>query len=197
MVANDQVDLQQLVISLCMQREPEDQHSFHLYGHGLIRDYFVKYSNYRDLLAEARTQTYLHDLAQANSQAFHVPRVFDAFHDTNRTAYLVMEYVPPPAVTLDVWMRNATSAEERQRRVEIAISKVAAIVSWLHACPLPADAGIGPVGGGVIQHVFFADHSAPMEFASVAALERYVNEVCSLSYDFVWVSDAVANPSRH
>ncbi|KAF7359090.1 hypothetical protein MSAN_01250100 [Mycena sanguinolenta] len=33
-----------------------------------------------------------------------------------------------------------------------------------------------PIGGGLIRHRFFKDHTAPLAFSSVAALERYMNK---------------------
>ncbi|KAG5638515.1 hypothetical protein H0H81_012152 [Sphagnurus paluster] len=43
-------------------------------------------------------------------------------------------------------------------------------------CPLPEGNRIGPVGGGCIQHKFFAMEEAAVPFVDATALEKFVNE---------------------
>ncbi|KAJ6598512.1 hypothetical protein B0H10DRAFT_734251 [Mycena sp. CBHHK59/15] len=175
-----QAGLQERVIDLCEQRSPHIEYYFHVPGDESSPPLFIKYGS-SNLRAEARTQEYLHILAKSDPRAPRVPLVFDSFSDSIGNGYIVMQYVPPPATTLGSWVDGGCSVDERQRRSDFAISKVADIISWLHACPLPPDAGIGPVGGGVSQHRFFADSEAPMEFASADALQVYVNRALERS----------------
>ncbi|TDL20691.1 hypothetical protein BD410DRAFT_363626 [Rickenella mellea] len=171
--------LKQKVIDIRARRSQDAEHFFVIPGTAHNPPYFVKYDGNGDtLFAEARTQNYLHTLSKVDSEApARVPQVLHTF-SFDWTTYIIMEYIPPPAVTLDVWVDNAPSEEERQIRTETGISKVAAIVSWIHSCPLPDGAGIGPVGGGVSQYIFFPDHEAP-KLASIVALERYINAALS------------------
>jgi hypothetical protein len=37
--------------------------------------------------------------------------------------------------------------------------------------------GTGPYGGGLIEHPFFKDFEAPIQFNSVDMLEKYINKV--------------------
>jgi hypothetical protein len=74
--------------------------------------------------------------------------------------------------------RHRLSDEERDSRTPTAVAKIADTVALLLQCPLPPPGeGIGPVGGGCIQHGFFCMQEAPIPFVNLAALEKYVNKV--------------------
>jgi hypothetical protein len=134
---------------------------------------FVK-SGYSSLVPEARTQEYVFALAKSDPQAPGVPEVHDIIHHSNRT-YLVMEDVP--VLSFNAWIeQEGISAEERNDRLAIATVKVAGAVSWLLTCPIPGDGKIGPIGGGLMQHEFFRNEEAGLEFFTLQALEAYVNE---------------------
>lgn len=127
------------------------------------------------LEAEARTQAYLYAQAQSSAFDLHVPKVYDVFNDGNGNTYLVMEYIPAPS--FHAWISEPDlSAEERSRRTDVAIDAIANTVEVLLQCPLPDGNGIGPVGGGYIQHSFFCMEEAPISFVDAAALGKYVNK---------------------
>lgn len=134
-----------------------------------------------NLLAEARTQQYLYKLTGVNPKDLRIPAVIDVFTD-NGWAFLVMEYIEAP--TLEHWIAAAGTQVERKQRMQWAAQQVAATVAWLHTCPRPVGTYLGPIGGGLIQHDFFADREAPLEFADVQMLQDYINRVrSSLSSD--------------
>ncbi|KAI6144141.1 hypothetical protein BKA82DRAFT_4180694 [Pisolithus tinctorius] len=135
---------------------------------------FVKRGN-PNLEAEARTQAHLYAQAQSSAFNLHVPKVYDVFNDGNCNTYLVMEYIPAPS--FHAWISEPDlSAEERSRRTDVAIDAIANTVEVLLQCPLPEGNGIGPVGGGYIQHSFFCMEEAPISFVDAAALGKYVNK---------------------
>ncbi|KAI5997694.1 hypothetical protein F5J12DRAFT_725211, partial [Pisolithus orientalis] len=136
---------------------------------------FVKRGN-TSLEAEARTQAHLYAQAQSSAFDLHVPKVYDVFNDGNCNTHLVMEYIPAPS--FHAWISEPDlSTEERSRRTDVAINAIANTVEVLLQCPLPEGNGIGPVGGGYIQHSFFCMDEAPIPFVNATALERYVNKV--------------------
>ncbi|KNZ75920.1 hypothetical protein J132_00933 [Termitomyces sp. J132] len=157
-----QTELRQTVIDVTASRNDMAYHHYAVLEDGDSPSYFVKYSS-ESLLEESRTLQYLYNLAQFDPRAPRIPKIYDFFttFDILRREYLVMEYIPPPTVTIGKW--------------------IADVISWLHACPLPLNASIGPVGGGIIRHRFFRDGDAPIEFASVAALEIYINKALSIA----------------
>jgi len=54
--------------------------------------------------------------------------------------------------------------------------RVAHALQCLHSLPAPVEAAIGRLRGGRALHVLFQDHTAPLDFSSIEALERYMNE---------------------
>lgn len=134
--------------------------------------FFIKYGNY--VLAEGRTQQHLYDRAQSDARAPRIPQIYDVFTD-DRTGreFIVMEFVPAP--TLTQWLALATSDSEREARTEDGSHRVLDAIAWLYALDVSQDGPLGPVGGGIAHHRFFADHTAPMPFASTDALQAYIN----------------------
>jgi len=63
--------------------------------------------------------------------------------------------------------------------------RTAEALRWFSQTPPPPEDDIrptskhmiGPVGSGLIRHSFFKNHTAPLHFSSVDALERYMNRV--------------------
>jgi len=53
--------------------------------------------------------------------------------------------------------------------------RVAHALQCLHSLPAPVEAAIGGLRGGRAFHVLFQDHTAPLNFSSIEALERYMN----------------------
>jgi hypothetical protein len=67
--------------------------------------------------------------------------------------------------------------------------RTAQALDWLSRVSAPPEDvvgsskdAMGPVGGGLIRHRFFKDDEAPLDFSSIDALERYMNEVCRLYF---------------
>ncbi|KAG6807102.1 hypothetical protein H0H92_008793 [Tricholoma furcatifolium] len=167
--------------------KPDLPHHFVLLGDSRSHpSYFIKFQQL-GLLGEFRTLEYLRNLAESNPRAPRIPGAVDYFSNLEEpwgTHYLVMEYIPSPAVTLKEWIKAIESPEERRRRINIAVSKVADAISWLLSCSLPENASVGPVGGGTIKHrLWKEDCRAPLDFTSVAALERYINKALALHMD--------------
>ncbi|KAF8904114.1 hypothetical protein CPB84DRAFT_1773464 [Gymnopilus junonius] len=87
-----------------------------------------------------------------------------------------MEYINAPS--FHAWISEPNlSAEEQTRRADFALDAIVNAVEALLRCPLPGGNGIGPVGGGRIQHDFFGMAEAPVSFINATALENYVNRV--------------------
>ncbi|KAF7324466.1 hypothetical protein MSAN_02518600 [Mycena sanguinolenta] len=57
-----------------------------------------------------------------------------------------------------------------------AYLRTARALEWLSKVPASFEDVLGPIGGGLIRRRFFKDHTAPLAFSSVAALERYMNK---------------------
>ncbi|KAG6913516.1 hypothetical protein DXG01_006224, partial [Tephrocybe rancida] len=179
LMAESRTELRRKVIAVCAARDPRAPLHFVIRAEGSAPSYFIKYG-YPELVEEGRTLQCLYDLAQSDIHAPRVPEVYDCFSNYGEplgTEYLVMEYIPPPVCTLDVWIEDGQSDEERQHRADVVAAKVADLILWLHACPVPPESPPGPIGGGLMHHNFFADGEAPMAFASTVALEIYVNKV--------------------
>ena len=105
-----------------------------------------------------------------------MPKVYDVFSDGACSTYLVMEHITAPS--FHAWISELNlSAEEQTRRADVAVNAIANTVEVLLRCPLPEGNGIGPVGGGCIQHSFFGMGEAPVSFINTTALESYVNKV--------------------
>jgi hypothetical protein len=136
---------------------------------------FVKRGD-ETLKSEARTQAHVYAQAQSPAFALCVPEVYDIFSDGAGSTYLVMEHIAAPS--FHAWINEPDlSAAERARRTTTAVNVIADIVAVLLRCPLPEGNGIGPVGGGRIQHSFFLMEEAAVPFVDAAALENFVNKV--------------------
>jgi len=130
---------------------------------------FIKYDTHIPLYYQYLTQKYVYDKTVGDANAPRVAKVYDYFTQFSprmgvRMAYLVMEHIdadPTPPST--------------------APEKVAEALQWLHRLPLPVDAAIGSIGGGVAHHRVFHDDVAPLHFSSIEALQRYINKVCPSS----------------
>jgi hypothetical protein len=130
-----------------------------------IKDFFVKFGDYKAIYPQYITQKYISELAAMDSNAPHVPEVYGFFTErltpSYQMAYLVMERLDFAPV----------SDEDLPQRAALALQ-------WLYNLPAPPEAPIGTLGGGGAHHVLFQDRTAPLEFSSIEALDRYMNEVC-------------------
>ncbi|KAI0633756.1 hypothetical protein C8Q77DRAFT_1073526 [Trametes polyzona] len=133
--------------------------------------YFIKYGSEQAVATQARTQDYIYHHTLRDPAAPRVPRVYLAFSVHGKFAspqeYMVMEYIPHP--TVEKWLSR------HPEDATIIRPLVVSAVGWILALPVPAATGVGPVGGGVIRHVFFKDQEAPYPFPAVANLQAYVN----------------------
>jgi len=80
-----------------------------------------------------------------------------------------MEYIF--GATVEDWVKQGNQAS----REELAPSIVAPAVQWLLSRQPPENSTLGPIGGGTAQHHFFVDGQAPLAFASVDALQAYID----------------------
>jgi hypothetical protein len=50
-------------------------------------------------------------------------------------------------------------------------------VAQLVSIEPPSGAVLGPIGGGIIKHCFFADSEAPRRYSTVGEIQTYINNV--------------------
>jgi len=132
--------------------------------------YFIKFDSPDALRPEFLTQSYIYSFAASNRSGGGAPRIPQALHyfEGEHQAYFVMEYIELSNPSL----------------ISNLAEKTAEALRWLSQVPPPEDdigpnseQVIGPVGGGLIRHGFFKNHTAPLNFSGVDALERYMNRV--------------------
>ena len=121
--------------------------------------YFIKFDSPKRLWPEFSTQSYIYDYAKRHKNGPRIPQALHYFKGQAR-AYLVMEYI-----------------EFTDEPTPDLVERTAKALNWLLEVPPPSKDLMGPVGGGLIRHRFFKDGTVPLEFSSVDALERYMNEV--------------------
>ena len=123
-----------------------------------------KYGDDKDVLVEAKTQTYFYNLAQQDDSAPRIPKVYEVFNHSGRY-FSVMEYVT--GLTLE-----AVDPSE-------AVSLATFALRWLlnQQPPSHVFGTVGSVEGSCVRHHFFKDNRAPYAFANVQALQVYVNKV--------------------
>ena len=135
--------------------------------------YFIKFDSPDALRPEFLTQSYIYSIATSHRSGGGggAPRIPQALHyfEAENQAFLVMEHIElsNPLLITDL------------------AEKTAEALHWLSQVPPPPEDDIdptskhmiGPVGGGLIRHSFFKNHTAPLHFSSVDALERYMNRV--------------------
>lgn len=136
----------------------------------------VRQAGNRSLVNEANTQAYLFNLAQSGACAPGVPAVSDIFGDGVGSTYIVMDDIAFPSFRSWIAEKHLSKAE-CSIRYATAIEKIASTVRLLLDCPLPDGDGIGPIGGGCIQHSFFGMQEAAVPFVNSSALENFVNKV--------------------
>jgi hypothetical protein len=157
------------IISLCA--EHEEQHwRDHDYRACVSIDlkFFVKYGPPTDIGPEASTQSYIYNYAICEENAPRIAKVIHYFLDESKVnAFLVMEYT-------EIDASHTTQLPER----------AAAAIDWLSTVLPPSKDTLGPIGGGLIRHMFFKNHEAPLRFTSIRALESYMNKVCCCLYFF-------------
>ncbi|TFK45776.1 hypothetical protein OE88DRAFT_1639476, partial [Heliocybe sulcata] len=122
-----------------------------------LTDIWVKYG-YGVTMAEARTQCFVWQYLQdTNNPAVRAPRVYLAF--TRKTfGFIVSEYI-------DGHMCDYAD-----------IARIIPAVQALISIPSPSSKP-GPVGGGLIEHPFFIDSIAPIEYESVKDLQDHINGI--------------------
>jgi hypothetical protein len=156
--------LEPAIASACAEHERENGGNYGTYRRCLLfGEYFVKFDDYSYFYPEVTTLNYLANLAKSDPNAPRVPQVLHFFHDNNRMAYVVMEYI-----------------DQVQVSTETLAEKAAEAVRWMRSVPAPPDVVLGPMGNGHARHLVFKDREAPLDFVSLGALERYLNKVCLL-----------------
>jgi serine/threonine protein kinase len=156
--------LEPAIVSACAQHEREGENDRNYSRCLPFGKYFVKFGSYSSFYPEVVTLDYLADLAKSDASAPRVPQVYHFFHDNGRMAYVVMEYI-----------------ELIQVSAENLAPKAAQAVRWMRRVPAPHDVILGPKGNGPARHVVLKNCEAPLDFASLGALERYLNKVCLLT----------------
>ncbi|KAG6805285.1 hypothetical protein H0H92_015979, partial [Tricholoma furcatifolium] len=114
--------LKREIISVSLSRSRRSQRHFVLLGDERHPPYFVKYHKPR-LQDESRTLNYLYGLVINDPHAPRIPKLIAYFRDSLGGNYLVMEYIPSPAITLDTWIKAGISDDEKYDRVDIAVEK--------------------------------------------------------------------------
>ena len=153
--------LEPAIVSACAQHERENEKDRYYRRCIPFGEYFVKFNTYSSFYSQVVTLNYLAELAKSDANAPRVPQVLHFFHDNGRMAYVVMEYI-------DLFQVSA----------ETLAPKAAQAIRWMRSVPAPQDVVLGPMGNGRARHVVFKDRKAPLDFASIDALERYFNKVC-------------------
>jgi hypothetical protein len=120
------------------------------------RKFFIKYGS-SVTIGEAKTQQYFYEkIYSQRGTTFKIPEIYRAFEAGGRT-YIVMEYIDIVSYASDEERANA----------------VAQLVNIEH----PSSAVLGPIGGGPLKHIFFADCEAPRQYSTVDEIQTYVNNV--------------------
>jgi hypothetical protein len=153
-----------VIISACQEHEHQHKSEENYRRCVVFKDFFVKFSSYESIYSRYKTQEYISQLAAIDPNAPHIPEVYCFFTkdltSDYRMAYLVMECIElTPTSELDLSRRAAQALQ------------------WLHGLPAPAQAAIGSLGGGRAHHGLFKNRTAPLDFSSIEALERYMNKV--------------------
>jgi len=154
--------LEPAIVSACAQHERENEKDRNYRRCLPFGKYFIKFDAYSSFYPEVVTLKYLADLAKSDASAPRVPQVYHFFHDNGRMAYVVMEYIDLVQVS-----------------AETLAPKAAQAIRWMRTVPAPHDVVLGPMGNGRARHVVFKNREAPLDFASLDALERYINEAVS------------------
>lgn len=152
--------LEPAIVRACTQHERENENDPNYRRCLPFGEYFVKFDAYWSFYSEVLTLNYLADLAKNDPSAPRVPQVRHFFHENGRMAYVVMEYIDLVQVS-----------------AETLAPKAAQAVRWMRSVPAPHDVVLGPKGNSRARHVVFKDYEAPLEFASLGALECYFNKV--------------------
>ncbi|KAJ7199717.1 hypothetical protein B0H12DRAFT_1244609, partial [Mycena haematopus] len=151
------VDLQDSIIDACTQHEQENGRKPDYTRAFPFREYFLKFGSHPIFDPEVQTLKHLASLAAQDPNAPRVPRVLHYFHQPGGMGYVVMEFIELVPVSRDVLREKAAQA-----------------VRWMCGVRVPEDVILGPKGGGP------AWHKAPLNYRSVAALERYLNKAIEL-----------------
>ncbi|TCD64796.1 hypothetical protein EIP91_003608 [Steccherinum ochraceum] len=125
-----------------------------------VSDIWVKFGG--DItMAEAETQRFVAQYLEANSiSPVRAPRVYLAF-TWGHSGYIVSEYI------------------DGQMCGDTDIPLVATAVQSLIAIPSLGSTP-GPVGGGLIEHLFFVERASPIRYESVKELQDHMNGVGAL-----------------
>jgi hypothetical protein len=141
------------VVAACAKNGDEVRHLTYL---SKDRKFFIKYG-FSVTTGEAKNQQYFYKKIHSQRNiTFKIPEIYRAFETRGRT-YIVMEYID---------IVDYASDEER-----------ANIVTQLVSIEPPSDAVLGPIGGGLIKHCFFADSEAPKRYSTVDEIQAYINNV--------------------
>ena len=152
--------LQLQIIQLCDDHEKRERPKYYYSRNITFEKYFIKYDSQRIMYAEYTMQQYISNLAEGDTSAPRVPKIYDYFTSDNMMGYLVMEYI----------QASATLAKD-------VPEKVANALQWLRGLPAPPDTTIGSVAGRDAPFMLFKGFGAPIAFSSIEAIERYMNKV--------------------
>jgi serine/threonine protein kinase len=160
------------VITLCCEKGLQCKgFTYSVHGSPIA---FIKYGRTVPL-GEVRTHLHAYNAFQkmtnnAPDSSIRVPEIYHAFECENRR-YIVMEYVV--GETAGSALRGSSADKENWIHDQLA-----KVINKLLRVPVPSGQRPGPVGGGRIQHHFFRDYEAPVEYDSINMLQRHINEVC-------------------
>ncbi|KAJ7210627.1 hypothetical protein B0H12DRAFT_1033678 [Mycena haematopus] len=157
------VDLQEDIIRACSKHERENGRKPNYSRAFPFQGYFLKFGSYPTFEPEVQTLQYLADLSASDPSAPRVPRVLHYFYEEGGMAYVVMDLIQLIPVSPGVLREKTAQA-----------------VRWMRDVRAPDDVILGPKGGGPARHKVFKYTEAPLNYRSVAALERYFNKAVEI-----------------
>ncbi|KAI6101481.1 hypothetical protein EDD16DRAFT_1758372 [Pisolithus croceorrhizus] len=164
MATLDKAEFEATIIAACNKHQREHWEDKDYRNCISIDGYFIKFGDYETLRPEIQTQLHVATYAESliDTSRPRIAKVLHYFETKKEEAYLVMERIELIHSPLDL-----------PRRMLEAIT-------WLATVPAPNGHVLGLLGGGRIRHSFFKKYTAPFHFQSVQALERYVNQGCTI-----------------
>jgi len=136
--------------------------------------------------AEARTQDHAcKRINRMDGGVARIPEVYRFFVREGVT-YIIMEYIEGETAT----RRCMRSADSRSvcNKLSDALNQL------LNITPPTTLPNLGPIGGGLVHHFFFADNVSAVEYDSVRTLEQQINSVrfnkhifCAPIYSYAFV----------
>ncbi|KAK7702368.1 hypothetical protein SLS64_009660 [Diaporthe eres] len=138
---------------------------------------YVKFGPLKQIAAEVQNHEYafgaFKEMPPNLTRGIRIPEIYHTFNideELNQRMFIIMEYTDGKTLAELVEEHDYETTRKTHE------GSIARAIRLLMSITAPEDQGPGPIGGGRIRHPLFKNETSYLEYSSVDALEKYLNQ---------------------